>query len=40
MTTIPRDIEKAAQIEGATDFQIFTKVILPLAIPGRGVGDT
>jgi ABC-type glycerol-3-phosphate transport system permease component len=25
MTTIPRDIEKAAQIEGATDFQIFTK---------------
>jgi len=40
MTTIPRDIEKAAQIEGATDFQIFTKVILPLAIPGIVVGYT
>jgi ABC-type glycerol-3-phosphate transport system permease component len=40
MTTIPRDIEKAAQIEGATDFQIFTKVILPLSIPGIVVGYT
>src|SRR5271163_2181502 len=40
MTTIPREIEKAAQIEGATDFQIFTKVILPLAIPGIVVGYT
>jgi raffinose/stachyose/melibiose transport system permease protein len=40
MTTIPRDIEKAAQIEGATDFQIFTKVILPLAVPGIVVGFT
>src|ERR1700691_312272 len=40
MTTIPREIEKAAQIEGATDFQIFTKVILPLEIPGIVVGYT
>src|ERR1700691_229875 len=40
MTTIPREIEKAAQIEGATDFQIFTKVILPLAVPGIVVGYT
>jgi raffinose/stachyose/melibiose transport system permease protein len=40
MTTIPRDIEKAAQIEGATDFQIFTKVILPLSVPGIVVGFT
>lgn len=40
MTTIPRDIEKAAQIEGATDFQIFWRVILPLAVPGIVVGYT
>jgi raffinose/stachyose/melibiose transport system permease protein len=40
MTAIPRDIEKAAQIEGATDLQIFTKVILPLAVPGIVVGYT
>jgi raffinose/stachyose/melibiose transport system permease protein len=40
MTTIPREIEKAAQIEGATDFQIFTKIILPLSIPGIVVGYT
>jgi ABC-type glycerol-3-phosphate transport system permease component len=40
MTTIPRDIEKAAQIEGATDFQTFTRVILPLAVPGIVVGYT
>lgn len=40
MTTIPREIEKAAEIEGATDFQIFWKVILPLSIPGILVGFT
>ena len=40
MTTIPREIEKAAEIEGATDFQIFYKVILPLSAPGIIVGYT
>jgi ABC-type maltose transport system permease subunit len=34
MTTIPREIEKAAFLEGATDFQVFWKVILPLSVPG------
>jgi raffinose/stachyose/melibiose transport system permease protein len=40
MTAIPREIEKAAEIEGATDFQIFRKVILPLSLPGILVGFT
>ena len=40
MTTISREIEKAAEIEGATDFQIFYKVILPLSLPGIIVGYT
>src|SRR5258708_39462891 len=40
MTTIPREIEKAAFLEGATDFQVFWKVILPLAVPGIMVGFT
>jgi raffinose/stachyose/melibiose transport system permease protein len=40
MTTIPREVEKAAEIEGATDFQIFWKVILPLSLPGIVVGFT
>lgn len=40
MTTIPREIEKAAAIEGASDFQIFYKVILPLSVPGIVVGYT
>ena len=40
MTTIPREIEKAAEIEGATDFQVFWKVILPLSMPGIVVGYT
>jgi multiple sugar transport system permease protein len=31
---IPWDLEKAAQVDGATPFQAFTKVILPLAAPG------
>jgi multiple sugar transport system permease protein len=31
---IPWDLEKAAQMDRATPFQAFTKVILPLAMPG------
>ena len=40
MTTIPREIEKAAYLEGASDFQVFFKVILPLSLPGILVGFT
>jgi raffinose/stachyose/melibiose transport system permease protein len=40
MTTIPRDIEKAAYLEGASDLQVFWRVILPLSIPGILVGFT
>ncbi len=31
---IPWELEQAAQVDGATAFQAFTKVIVPLAIPG------
>src|ERR1044071_7581176 len=31
---IPWDLEEAAQVDGATPFQAFTKVIVPLAAPG------
>src|SRR6202000_2389156 len=31
---IPWELEQAAQIDGATPFQAFTKVIAPLAAPG------
>ena len=31
---IPWDLEQAAQVDGATPFQAFTKVIIPLAAPG------
>lgn len=31
---IPWDLEKAAQVDGATPFQAFSKVIVPLAAPG------
>jgi multiple sugar transport system permease protein len=31
---IPWELEQAAQVDGATPFQAFTKVILPLAAPG------
>jgi raffinose/stachyose/melibiose transport system permease protein len=40
MTTIPREIEKAAYLEGASDFQVFWKIILPLSLPGLLVGYT
>jgi multiple sugar transport system permease protein len=32
--SIPKDLEEAARIDGATAFQAFWKVILPLAAPG------
>jgi len=31
---IPWDLEQAAQVDGATPFQAFRKVIIPLAAPG------
>lgn len=31
---IPWDLERAAQVDGATTWQAFTKVIIPLAAPG------
>ena len=31
---IPWDLERAAQVDGATTWQAFTKVIVPLAVPG------
>jgi multiple sugar transport system permease protein len=30
---IPREMEEAARMDGATDFQIFTKIMVPLAWP-------
>src|SRR3569833_2904676 len=30
---IPRDLEEAARIDGANSFQIFSRIILPLAKP-------
>ena len=40
MATIPSEVERAAQVEGASDFQVFAKVILPLSVPGILVGYT
>ena len=31
---IPREIEEAALVDGASDFTVFYKVILPLTVPG------
>ena len=33
MIGLPRDIIENAKVDGATDFQIFTKIILPLSFP-------
>lgn len=34
MISIPADYEEAARIDGASDFQVFTQIIVPLAWPG------
>ena len=39
-TSIPHGIEEAAAIDGATDMQILTKVIVPLTAPGIVVTAT
>jgi maltose/maltodextrin transport system permease protein len=31
--TIPAEIEEAAQVDGATPFQAFRRVLLPMAVP-------
>jgi len=33
MVGLPRDIIENARVDGATDFQIFTRIILPLSFP-------
>jgi len=33
MASLPQDIIENARVDGATDFQIFTKIILPLSFP-------
>ena len=37
LDTIPRDLEEAAAVDGASKNQIFTKIVLPLAIPAVAV---
>ncbi len=37
LDTIPRDLEEAGRIDGATHNQVFFKIILPLAVPALAV---
>ncbi len=37
LDTIPRDLEEAAAVDGASQNQIFRKIVLPLAIPAIAV---
>lgn len=31
---LPEELEESAEVDGATEFQIFTKIVLPLVLPG------
>jgi arabinogalactan oligomer/maltooligosaccharide transport system permease protein len=37
LDTIPRDLEEAASVDGASQNQVFRKIVLPLAIPAIAV---
>jgi arabinogalactan oligomer/maltooligosaccharide transport system permease protein len=37
LDTIPKDLEEAAAVDGATQNQIFRKIVLPLSIPAIAV---
>ena len=37
LDTIPKDLEEAAAVDGASQNQVFTKIVLPLAIPAIAV---
>lgn len=37
MDALPRSLDEAARIDGASDYQVFTRVILPLSTPVLGV---
>jgi raffinose/stachyose/melibiose transport system permease protein len=37
MASIPVDLEDAARVDGANDFQVLTKVIVPLTAPGIAI---
>jgi multiple sugar transport system permease protein len=32
-TALPREVEEAARVDGASDFKVFFKIVLPMAIP-------
>ncbi|WP_437573618.1 carbohydrate ABC transporter permease [Sorangium sp. So ce887] len=34
LKAIPREIEEAAYVDGATPWQVFTRIMLPLSVPG------
>jgi arabinogalactan oligomer / maltooligosaccharide transport system permease protein len=37
LDTLPRELDEAARIDGATSWQVFTRVVLPLARPALAV---
>ena len=38
IVTIPRSLEEAAEVHGASRFQVFRQIVLPLCLPGIAAG--
>ena len=36
ISSLPKEVEEAARVDGASDFKVFFRIVLPMALPALG----